>query len=374
MPATVEREAHEDMKGVRGSRFATAAGTYREILLLSYPQAAAGPAWVSCPGDFRCKKLSGTVHRKLFLCAVIGILFQFHIGACFFPPTGAERMLPATLEDDLSESGWNPTDLGLMDDSDASAALGGQGSTALKATEGSSLASVSSISATESFVSVRSHISSTGRRALSNSIRHHAAILQHKAVDKKIDVDDPTEGPSRSQEQFKQRFSDTLDDQAITGSDWNFFTPPAIPSDWTQRILTSAPRLSRKWVILLTVFAFLVSITLATMIGLHKSGFETEPSSLGVKQVVGAAIQSVSATISGISQTSSQLQNANIILPSFIEENLGRAGTGVIPFFLFVPQTGGLTLQRLTRECLGLVEASGAGSQDMAETVRTMFL
>ncbi len=311
-----------------------------------------------CVGNFSC------VSSRL-PCAVIGNLANFTSERVFF--TGVERMLPATLEDDLSESGWNPTDLGLMDDSVASAALGGQGSTALKATEGSSLASVSSISATESFVSVRSHMSSTGRRALSNSIRHHAAILQHKAVDKKIEVEDPTEGPSR-------RFSDTLDDQAITGSDWNFFTPPAIPSDWTQRILTSAPRLSRKWVILLTVFAFLVSITLATMIGLHKSGFQTEPSSLGVKQVVGAAIQSVSATISGISQTSSQLQDANIILPSFIEENLGRAGTGVIPFFLFIPQTGGLTLQRLTRECLGLVEASGAGSQDIAETVRAIFL
>lgn len=283
-------------------------------------------------------------------------------------------MLPATLEEDLSESGWNPTDLGLVDDSEASAQLGEQGSTAVKATEASSLASVGSISATESFTSVRSHISTTGRRALSNSIRHHAAILQHKAVDKKIDVADPTEGPSRSQEQFQQRLSDTLDDQAITGSDWNFFTPPALPSDWTQRILTSAPKLSKKWVIVLTVLAFLVSITLATMIGLHKSGFQSEPSSLGMKQALGVAIQSVSSSISGISQTSSQLQDANIILPSFIEENLGRSGSGLIPFFLFVPQTGGHILQRLTRDCLGLVEASDAGRQDLAETVRKLFV
>ncbi len=280
-------------------------------------------------------------------------------------------MLPTKLEvDSLSESGWNPTDLGLVDDPEASATSEASASTPFRPTEGSSLASVSSISATETSVSTRSNISTTGRRALSNSIRHHAAILQHKAADKTIHVKDPTEGPSRSQQHFKQRaLSETIDEEAITGSDWNFFTPPAIPLDWSQRILPNIPKLSRKWVIFLTVLAFLVSISLASLLGLHKSGFQAEPSSVGMKQTLGAAIQTVSATISGISQTSLHLQDANILLPSYIEQNLGNAASGLIPYYLFVPQTGGLALQRLTRDCLGLVEASDLGSQDLAETV-----
>jgi len=281
-------------------------------------------------------------------------------------------MLPAaSSEDDLSESGWSPADLGLVE----------EGSTrsehpTSRRTEVSSGVSVSSgLGSVQGSITSRS-TGSVGRRALSHSIRHHAAILQHKAVDK-IDVDDPTEQKEASRvmpQPNLNQISDPLDeDEAVIGSDWNFFTPPTIPAEWSQQIIRNVPKLSRKWVILLTVFAFLLSISFAMIFGINKAGYKVaDPSTVGLKETVGATIQSVGATISGISQTTLQLQTANIRLPEYIQTNLGDVGSGLIPFYVFIPETGGLTLQRLTRECLGLVEASNAGSQDLAGTSLTV--
>jgi hypothetical protein len=199
-----------------------------------------------------------------------------------------------------------------------------------------------------------------GRRALSYSIRHHAAILQHKSADgQALEIQDPTEilAPRPVLHPVAQR------------------APPLVADGGESYYIKPVPMsrmcFNRRCTLALAAFALVGLVSFGLVFGITNLDYGA-----GMMDTFSSRLNSLAV----LGETSQFLVSGIIRLPDAIENNIRnivydgtpgvQAGT---PFFLQVPHNGGKTLERLTQSCLKLTEASGLGRGSLQRQVRMTY-